>query len=53
MTLTVRLPVATLYGLPVATPYMVAKTHGRPSPRKTFTLLLPIIKSSRINSHAN
>ena len=51
MTLWVRLSDATLYVLSLATAYMVLITHGRPSPRKTFTLLLPKTNKFGISIH--
>lgn len=41
MTLWVKFPEGTLYGLPLARPYIELKTHGKPRPRNTLTLLLP------------
>lgn len=41
MTLWVKFPEGTLYGFPLAKPYIELKTHGKPRPRNTLTLLLP------------
>lgn len=41
MTLWVKFPEGTLYGFPLDNPYIELKTHGKPRPRNTLTLLLP------------